>query len=212
MSSKIRLIVVVTGIALVHACGAEVADAPRVGVTEQELDTVFDPALCGDTRGMQANAAWPGFGGCPTARRSSPHVGTRSANQNWRVALGGQVRSSPAIAADGTIYVGGGDNRLYAIAPNGTQRWRTSLNGSVRGTPAIGADGTVYVGSDFGGFYAIDAVTGAVRWTFLSLYPVRSSAVIGGDGTVYVAAGGQILPGNYLYALNPADGSGRPDS
>src|SRR5262245_8821079 len=110
MSSLIRLTVILTGIALLQACGANVADAPSVGVTEQALDTAFDPVLCGDSRGQQANAAWPGFGGCPTGRRSSPHVGTRSNYQNWRVALGGNVRSSPVIAADGTVYVGSNDS------------------------------------------------------------------------------------------------------
>ena len=33
------------------------------------------------------------------------------------------IDSSPAIGADGTIYVGSQDYNLYAINPDGTQRW-----------------------------------------------------------------------------------------
>ena len=53
--------------------------------------------------------------------------------------------SSPAIGADGTIYVGGGDDRkLYAVNPNGTQKWAFTTTGNTTGSPAIGADGTIY--------------------------------------------------------------------
>ncbi|MCL0082390.1 PQQ-binding-like beta-propeller repeat protein [Dehalococcoidia bacterium] len=33
----------------------------------------------------------------------------------WSFWTGGDVDSSPAIAADGTIYVGSGDGKLYAF-------------------------------------------------------------------------------------------------
>ena len=36
---------------------------------------------------------------------------------------GSYINSSPAIGADGTIYVGSMDNYLYAINPDGTQQW-----------------------------------------------------------------------------------------
>jgi outer membrane protein assembly factor BamB len=36
----------------------------------------------------------------------------------WRCNCGGPVRSSPAVSADGIIYVGSDDDNVYAI--NGT--------------------------------------------------------------------------------------------
>jgi len=33
----------------------------------------------------------------------------------WEFETGGGVRSSPAIGSDGTVYVGSGDKKLYAI-------------------------------------------------------------------------------------------------
>ncbi len=36
-----------------------------------------------------------------------------------------QVHSSPALGADGTIYVGSGDEHLHAVAEgNGAQKWK----------------------------------------------------------------------------------------
>ena len=39
------------------------------------------------------------------------------------------IHSSPAIGADGTIYVGSDDGKLYAINPDGTQKWAFTTGG-----------------------------------------------------------------------------------
>jgi len=89
--------------------------------------------------------------------------------------LSGIVNSSPAVASDGTIYIGTeGDvtfdrsdfcdnlstypasdvdpsfpvnGHLYAINPDGTLKQDFKTLGAVDSSPAIGGDGTVYVGS-----------------------------------------------------------------
>ena len=43
--------------------------------------------------------------------------------QKWAFSTGSYITSSPAIGADGTIYVGSDDDNLYAINPDGTQKW-----------------------------------------------------------------------------------------
>ena len=68
---------------------------------------------------------------------------------------GGYVGSSPAVAADGTVYVGSGDDYLYAINPDGSLKWRYQTGGYVGSSPAVAADGTVYVGSANNYLYAI---------------------------------------------------------
>jgi outer membrane protein assembly factor BamB len=62
--------------------------------------------------------------------------------------------STPAIAADGTIFVGvcigqGSGGELIAINPDGTERWRSGniCNEWIGSSPCIGSDGTVYIGS-----------------------------------------------------------------
>ena len=70
----------------------------------------------------------------------------------WEFRTRGEVRSSPAIGSDGTVYVGSADNKLYAInGKSGAKLWEFETRGYVYSSPAIGSDGTVYVGSgDFG--------------------------------------------------------------
>ena len=75
--------------------------------------------------------------------------------------------SSPAVGADGTIYVGSDDGNLYAVNPDGSQKWKwfeTSFPYSVRSSPAVGADGTIYVGSDVV-LYAVN-LDGSQKWKF----------------------------------------------
>jgi outer membrane protein assembly factor BamB len=107
------------------------------------------------------------------------------------------VNSSPAIGADGTVYVGSFDGRLYAINPDGTQKWASSRVGSDFSSPAIGVDGTVYVGSVGGRLYAFN-LDGTQKWAFLTGAPVQSSPAIGGDGTIYVGSNN-----GHVYAIHP---------
>jgi outer membrane protein assembly factor BamB len=49
------------------------------------------------------------------------------------------------IGADGTVYVGSADSRLYAITPSGSLFFAVNVKGAIRSAPAIGDDGTLYV-------------------------------------------------------------------
>ena len=96
--------------------------------------------------------------------------------------------SSPAIGADGTVYVGSDDDKVYALdGATGAKKWEFETGGGVYSSPAIGADGTVYVGSDDNKVYALDGATGPRSG---SSRPVtgHSSPAIGADGTVYVGS------------------------
>jgi|GEM_PF-4530539 len=75
----------------------------------------------------------------------------------WRFPTGGSVRSSPAIGASGTIYIGSLDEILYAIKPNGDELWHF-VAGGPHGqvwSPTIGPDGVIYVGSENYNLYAV---------------------------------------------------------
>jgi PKD repeat protein len=60
---------------------------------------------------------------------------------------GTTVYSTPAIGADGIIYVGFSDNKIYALNPDGSLHWIYITGGQITGAPAIGSDGTLYVQS-----------------------------------------------------------------
>jgi outer membrane protein assembly factor BamB len=73
--------------------------------------------------------------------------------------------SSPAVV-DGIVYVGSGDNHVYALdARTGALRWKFKTGDVVHATPAV-VDGVVYIGSWDRYLYALDATTGAEIWKF----------------------------------------------
>ena len=60
---------------------------------------------------------WRMFGHDPQHTGRSPFVGPSTPTKKWEFATGGWLESSPAIGADGTIYIGSDDKKLYAIGP-----------------------------------------------------------------------------------------------
>ena len=64
----------------------------------------------------------------------------------WKFPTGGIIFSSPAVANDGTIYVGSQNNKLNAINSDGSLKWQFTAGDFIDSSPAIGPDGTVYGG------------------------------------------------------------------
>ena len=83
-------------------------------------------------------------------------------NQRWRYQTNSTSGSSPAIAADGTVYLASTDSYVYAINSSGTLKWRGMLGKYATASPNIGSDGTIYVGATNGTFYALRPATGVV--------------------------------------------------
>ena len=153
------------------------------------------------------------------APRSAPRV-------KWRFPTGDRIVSSPSWA-DGVVYFGSDDGRVYAVATaTGLLRWSTETGGPVRSTPAV-AGGVVYVVSYDGRLYALDAATGDRRWafrtqgerafeakglhgmqpagqTFFDPYDVFLSSPAVVDGVVYFGSGD-----GRVYAVDAATGAER---
>lgn len=100
--------------------------------------------------------------------------------------FGFQLFSSPARAADGTIYVGSTDGTLYALDSNGTIKWQYVTGDQIVASPAIGSDGTVYIGSADRQLYAINP-NGTLQWVYPTKAVLTSSPALAADGTIYVA-------------------------
>lgn len=130
----------------------------------------------------------------------SPYNGPGTAELKWVFDTGDINLSSPAVSADGTIYLAPYGSYLYAINPDGTEKWRLFLSAGTKGSsPAIGADGTIYVGSDDPLLYAVNP-DGTEKWTYdVGAGDVWESPTIGQDGRIYVGTTGT----GTLYALNP---------
>lgn len=128
---------------------------------------------------------------------------TREGSVKWVRDRTAFVDASPAVAADGTVYIGGGDGQLYALNPaDGAVKWTYSTGTFITSSPAIGADGTIYFGAADARLHAV-ASTGTPRWTFAAGDIIDSSPAIGSDGTIYVGSYDR-----YVYAVGP-DGAER---
>jgi glucose dehydrogenase len=127
---------------------------------------------------------------------------TAKPSLKWNYTTNNRVVSSPALGADGTLYVGSQDNNIYAIDSTGRLKWKFSTNDWVPSSPVLGADGTLYVGSHNNNIYAIDS-TGSLKWKFPTNREVWSSPVLGADGTLYVGSStGYGSVDNNIYAID----------
>ena len=67
----------------------------------------------------------------PALNIDTPNVGTKI----WEFQTGDEVNSSPAVASDGTVYVGSWDNKLYAINGKTGVPWEFETGDRVGSSP-----------------------------------------------------------------------------
>lgn len=104
----------------------------------------------------------------------------------WVIPTQGYVESSPAIAADGTTYIGSGDGKLYAITQNGTLRWTYDTGSPIDSSPAVAPDGAVVFGCNGGRLHCLNPA-GELLWEYQTGDAVRSSPLID-EGLVYIGS------------------------
>src|SRR5438128_417365 len=174
-------------------------------------------------QGLQGTADWPQFRGGPahlgfnTKERLIGRKNVATLAGLWSAPQSGVLFSSPAIAG-GTVYVGSGDQDLYAFDAAGTvgcrgspptcdPLWTGPTGGVIASSPAV-ANGVVYVGSFDGRLYAFDAAgvtgCGGVPRTCAPLWTADVGGAAFGSpvvtkGVVYVGS----QDGN-LYAFSAA--------
>lgn len=74
---------------------------------------------------------------------------------------GGDLSTSPAVLADGSI-LWPGPGALYALSPAGTLKWKLALAGPT--SPAVDGD-RIVIGTADGGVFGVDPATGRKTWT-----------------------------------------------
>jgi outer membrane protein assembly factor BamB len=164
------------------------------------------PEDCGEGTGLEPGAPWPTLGRCPKLQSRSPFAAPRHPLEKWKATLGGYVNARPALSAGGTLYIGAGDGKLYAIdSRTGDVHWTADIGAEIYwASPTIAKDGTIYIGSQ--DLVAV-APDGTERWRFRAPDPcitpprVESTAVVGPDGTIFIGASCS------MYALDPTNGA-----
>jgi outer membrane protein assembly factor BamB len=131
----------------------------------------------------------------------------KTCNPLWTGATGGYIDTSSPAVANGVVYVGSNDGKLYAFSAAGVTGcsgspktcnplWTAVTGDSVQSSPAV-ANGVVYVGSYDNNLYAFDAAgvshcsgspkTCSPLRAFATGGSVRSSPAIS-NGVVYVGS------------------------
>jgi outer membrane protein assembly factor BamB len=118
---------------------------------------------------------------------------------NTLIRNGDLAMPSPAVDADGTVYIGYYDGNLYAIGPDGKLKWSFHTNDWIVSAPTIGPDGTIYVGSLDGYIYAISR-DGTLKWKYNTGGWITASPEVSSNGTVFVGSWGG---SDQLYLLTP---------
>ena len=147
---------------------------------------------------------WPMFHHDLTHSGYSTSTAPLTNNSLWKYQTGDFVDSSPAVV-DGVVYIGSGDNNVYALnASTGSKIWSYQTDFLVVSSPAVAA-GVVYVGSCDGYFYALNSSTGNRIWSFQTGKEIRSSPVVY-DQIVYF---GTLNGADYsnVYALDAVTGN-----
>ncbi len=132
----------------------------------------------------------------------------------WTAADTIEVRSSPAVGADGSIYFGTRGAGFMALNSDGSQKWVPYPETNwIDSSPALGNIGTGGVelvvfgvgGVGSGKVVALNAATGAEVWSDSTpTGGCNGSPGIGSDGTVYIGC-----DDGYLYAFDGATGAAR---
>ncbi|MGB9476076.1 MAG: PQQ-binding-like beta-propeller repeat protein [Candidatus Udaeobacter sp.] len=150
-------------------------------------------------------------------------IDAESGRQIWKRSTRGPVPSTPAVAG-GIVYVASYDGNFYALnADTGALKWKFATGGERRfeakglhgmqpknqtiadpfdiylSSPVV-ADGAVYFGSGDGNLYALDAMTGDLRWKFKTGDVVHASPAFV-NGVVYVGSWD-----SYFYAVDAKTG------
>ncbi len=124
-----------------------------------------------------------------------------SGNRKWVFSAPDWIDSTPAVAADGTVYFGCWDGKLYALRADGTLRWAFTAGTFIASSPTLATDGTIYIGAA-SNLVAVNP-DGTLKWSFPVQDWVDSAPAVGPDGTIYFGS----WDGN-VYAVN-SNGSER---
>jgi outer membrane protein assembly factor BamB len=114
----------------------------------------------------QASAAWTHYRGTPTQNAVSTERGPRDlSTPRWAFECGATVSATPAVSADGKVYIGSYDKNVYCLdAYTGEKIWHFETGRPVKASCAV-SSGRVFTGSDDGNIYCLNGDTGEMIWS-----------------------------------------------
>jgi hypothetical protein len=113
-------------------------------------------------------------------------VGLNDPFRQWNEKNLDGFSGSPAISADGTIYVARLDGTLMAFNPDGTVRWEQNLPEIPVGPLAVSPEGVIYICDTAGGLSAFSP-DGNLLWvhTVEAFGKAKHGPIVAPQGTIY---------------------------
>jgi outer membrane protein assembly factor BamB len=111
-------------------------------------------------------------------------LSAETGEQQWQYSVRADVDGSGVIGADGALFIGADDGRIYSIRSDGSLRWSFVAQRDIRSSLGIAPDGTVYATSFDANLYSL-APSGEVNWVLPTGGVIHSSPVVDANGTVF---------------------------
>ena len=148
---------------------------------------------------VESHADWPMFRGDAALTGMARGELAVPLKLLWSFKTGGPVNSS-AVVAEGRVFIGSGDNNLYALdLKSGAKLWSFKTGDAVE-APPLALNGRVFVGSHDGNLYALDAATGTQIWKYTT-----GEKIIGSANWFVTRGMTNVLVGSYDYSLHCVD-------
>jgi outer membrane protein assembly factor BamB len=138
-----------------------------------------------------------GVGACAAFADGSVHPTIEPA---WVFKADDRCETSPAVALDGTIYIGTFKGSFVAVNSRGYKKWGVAIGHEIRSSAAIAEDGTILFGGRDRNLHALTA-GGREKWRF------RTGGWV--DASPAIATSGAILFGSWdglFYSVSPQGG------
>jgi outer membrane protein assembly factor BamB len=190
-----------------HLVTAQSVGTATITITDSESGKTGSTVITVVPTGLAKLSPWGKFRGDlqNTGHAGANVLGNATAGvESWVAAAGSAVGfSSPAVAANGDVFIGSYDGSVYAFTSAGVQKWKRVTGGPIDSSPAVSEDGTIYVGSADGNLYALNPVTGSVIWTRPVPAAITGGPSLSPDGIIYF---GTAAPDNKVYAADALSG------
>ncbi|KAI8479672.1 hypothetical protein Bbelb_425720 [Branchiostoma belcheri] len=99
------------------------------------------------------------------------------------------IDSTPAIATDGTLFVGTNGGSVVAVdIEKGELRWERKLRGEVLSSPTLDNEGNLYIGTSGGQVLKLKQTDGTTVWQTPAGDAVISSPMLDAHGRVFVGS------------------------
>jgi outer membrane protein assembly factor BamB len=158
------------------------------------------PAPAKQPQFMVTPKSWPLFRGDSLAQGVSPSALPEKPEVVWKVTVEKGAFDGTPVIADGIVYLGDMDGKIYALRlADGKEVWTHKVESGFIAAPAVRGN-LLYLGDIDGKFYAFDIKTGQPKWTFQADAEIDSGANFWKDNVLF---GSQDA---HLYCLSAESG------